>query len=179
MNFKYVLYILVLALLIFSACAKDEIPPASTCQQLTQNPDWITEYFKSDQTIQFPETYVGGVFGFEGYVFEKTRIDNKVVMEYFFCNPMYCVEYGDTLKDWDVTSIIALDKNNQLVTLANRNEICYDLVTVGIFYYSGFEQRVGKLYWLKDHEFRESLSVFYENSFQSEVEEILTTIKRI
>lgn len=179
MNIRFDLCILVLTLLIFSACAKDEIPAASTCHQLTQNPNWITEYFKFDHTIQFPESYEGGVFGTEGPIFRMNRIDNKVVMQYSYCDPMYCVEYGDTLKNLVVDSIMAIDENNQLVTLANRNEICYDLVTVGIFYYGGSEQRVGKLYWLKDHEFRESLSVFYENSFQSEVEEILTTIKRI
>lgn len=141
---------------------------------------WLVENFKSNYTIQFPESYEGiGMYGFEGNMFTKIRSDGKILFSYQYCHPLGCENFGDTLEIPAPNSVLALD--------AEENEIILDLVeqiivggdTVGILYYIDEEQSTAKYFMKEGDELLEGLSIFYAKSEANEVEEILLSISEL
>jgi hypothetical protein len=174
---KKIVYVFFAALTFYS-CYKEEPPVVSTCLQLKQNPDWELKDFKPYLTIQLPDDYKGGLYGAEGPLFHAYNTMRTVEFQYAYCSPLWCVAYGDTLTNPEIDTITIQDYYYDNVILDHRKEFCDDLVTLGIFYYGHADPMVGTFYWYTDHFFREALTVYYDSLFQSEVEQILGTIKR-
>lgn len=178
---KFKLKLLAVTLIILvSACKKDEQVDDSlnnNCIKHQSNPNWNTENFKSDFTIQFPNNYEGGIIpGFEGSTFFKQRTDSVISMEYGFCSPLFCYEFGDSLNQ-PYPSSISTTYNSQQMILDKSIIFCINDTIKGIFYYKENPNTIGKLYILRINMFREALIVKYELREQNEVENILRTIK--
>jgi hypothetical protein len=173
-------YFLLLLLASIAACShEDTAKPDETCLLLAQHPEWQKIDFKSDQTIQLPDGYTGSIFGIEGPMFSAYNQDYSVQLLYRFCSPTLCYEFGDTLLNPDAPFVFQYVYQEPEVLLPFRMELCYDLVRIGIFFYqNNTNPAVGKLYWLKDDHFLESLIVYYDPNLQQEVERMLQTIKR-
>jgi len=172
----FYIFIILLSLFI-SGCKKAD---DDSIGEIPKDSVWITESFKSNYTIQFPDSYEGiGMYGFEGNMFTKNRIDEKVLFSYQYCHSLGCENFGDTLESPIPNSIIAID--------ANENEVFLDLVklifeesdTVGILYYNDEEQSTGKYFMKEGDELLEGLSVYFTKSEFSEVEEIILSINEI
>lgn len=83
-------YCLLLQLLATSCSKYEQIDPKSACIESEQNADWVTEEFKGGFTIQFPDNNYEGVrqIGFEGNIFYKNRLDNKIIFFYDYCGSL-------------------------------------------------------------------------------------------
>ena len=174
---KNKLLLITLSILLFAFCKKD-VPITGNCLQLGTKPNWTTVNFKAEYTIQFSSDYEGqGMVGFEGNTFYKWRVDKKVRMNYSFCSPLWCDDFGNDLDNPNSSSITITEPNGQQLILDKRKNLCNNNTTVGIYYYTDNAYSVGKLFWKRDNKYQEALTVHYEKEFQNEVEQILKTIR--
>jgi hypothetical protein len=164
-----------LLLFFIASCQKEEL---IQCIVSEKHSLWKSEAFKEDYKIQFPDNYVGwGMVGFEGNFFSKMRADSAVSMNYSFCGPLFCNDFGATLEDPFPESIIVVDGNQDPLVLAIQQEFCSELnETISIFYFNEKDISLGKLYMKHDNAFREALTVYFEKNKLSEVKEIIKTI---
>jgi len=173
---KFGLYMLILLSLI-SACSDADDEWQNECIEIAQNPNWSTENFKTDFTIQFPDNYEGnGMVGFEGNTFSKTKEDKKIEFEYFFCTGTFCYDFGSALEEPIPSSILSERKNRNKITLDFRKEFCSDGNIIGYFYFNEAESATGKYYIKRDSVFLEGLSIYFDNTEIQEVESIIKTI---
>ncbi len=133
-----IIYISVLLFFVYSCEEKNnEIDNEITCIESVQNDQWETESFKTNYSIQFPSNYIGqGMIGFEGNIFDKKRNDSLVEFNYYYCSPLYCEDFGDTLADPIPNSLIALDKQNNEAELNEKVLFCDNSVNIGILYHN-------------------------------------------
>lgn len=167
----------ILVFLALVSCSKeDPIDSPAACRSLTQIEGWNKISFKSHLTIQTPVNFTGGITVGEGPAFFVENPDNSIVMAYAYGYTIY-EEYGPVLTNPDTNSITVKDFDYNDILLDQRLDLCSRLATVGIYFYNLGESRIGTLYWVKDDGYRESLSVFYADSMQQEVENILFSIQ--
>lgn len=171
---------LILLSLAFAACKKDKIEPIKeNIIEMVANPNFSKENFKTDFTIQFPANYDGvGMVGFEGNMFSKARVDDKIALDYSFCSPLYCNDFGSDLVNSNSTQISITDKNGQQILLTNRLNFGRNNSIEWIYFYNQSAQTIGKLYGKQGNVYQEALSINYENTLQNEVVDILKTIDK-
>lgn len=176
---KRIIFSLLLLITILSSCDKDEVAGKSNCIEISANEDWTTENFKTNFTIQFPKNYEGtGMVGFEGNMFNKKRIDDKVELTYAYCGPTYCTDFGDTLNLPIPNTLMTKDKENNDVNLDSKKEFCLNDHIKGVLYYNTDVNSTAKYFIEQDSEYLEGLTVYFENTEFQEVESIIKTITK-
>ncbi len=161
----------------FHACTNNSTAPVP-CLPMATNPVWPTENFKSDMLIQFTRDYQGpGMQGFEGNIFFKERIDKQVTIQYAFCGPLWCTDFGQVLANPNATSIAIMDPNGQPLVLGLRKNLCDGDVIKGILFYEDQGTIDARLYIKQGSSFQEAALLQYTKPFQAEVESILQTIR--
>lgn len=174
---RSVVWILLVCCIGFSRCASDSAAPVP-CLPMATNPVWPTENFKSDMVIQFTRDYQGpGMQGFEGNVFFKERSNKQVTIQYAFCGPLWCTDYGQELSNPNASSIAILDPNGQALVLGLRKNLCDGDVVKGILFYEDQGTIDARLYIKQGSSFQEAALLQYTKPFQAEVESILQTIR--
>lgn len=160
-----------------TSCGEEEIIEQGDCIKISENSNWTTEVFKTNYKIQFPKNYEGTwITGFEGNVFNKNRVDNKIELTYSFCEPTYCYDFGKALDKSIPDSIIAKDKENKDVTLDSKKEFCSNGNVKGILYFNTEINSTGKYYIKQDSEYLDGLTIYFDNTEYQEVENIVKTI---
>jgi hypothetical protein len=170
---------LIILLLVVISCdkGKEEINPIDCKVEISQNPDWNTENFKNNYTIQFPDNYEGhGMTGFEGNVFQKKRVDGKILFDYGFCSDTFCEDFGDPLAVPFPSAIIAKDLNGQDIALDSRKGFCLNGDIKGILYYNTEKDAVGKYFMKQGTGFVEALTIQFDITELQEVNSIISTI---
>lgn len=170
--------LLLLCFTVFLTSCKKEEAVISDSTELQQQPGWITEKFKADYTIQFPDLYTGGyVQGFEGGWFDKLRNDNRVHAFYDYSNGLQNFDFGDTLADVNATSL-DFPEGDRIVYLDKRLNFTDNGEIQGIFFHNSTEGiRNGDLYWNDGGQFKAALTVYYDSGLQDEVITIIATIR--
>jgi hypothetical protein len=175
---KIIIISLTFLLTIMTSCnKKEEDITLNNCIELSQNPNWITEDFKTNYLIQFPNNYEGtGMVGFEGNLFNKNRTDDKLRFTYSFCTSLYCDDFGAPLNIPIPNSISAKDKNNNAIILNSKKEFCLNGDILGILYYNNETNSTGIYYMKQGVEYLEGLTIYFDNTEYQEVENIIKTI---
>ncbi len=194
---KYVsLFLLSLVLIAFS-CEDDDGggTPLNEVRQIAQQAELSTEVFKLDHTIQFDTaTYTGqGAVGFEGLFFSKTRIDNRAMFVYNYCNPLFCTPFGDQTLPAQLPDELALEDPllavQQDITLDQRIEYRNGDQTVGYLYFRSCEPGLiignpevdgayGRYFMRRPgtDEFVEGLDIVFDYALREEVFTIVGTV---
>lgn len=178
------IFILIILFTFLVAC--DEKDPeefltsnSEVCNEMVQNPSWITEDFKNKYSIQFPDNYEGvGKTGFEGNTFRKMRIDEKVLFVYNYCSNTYCYDFGNPLPEPFPNSIKAKDSSGKEIVLEIKKEFCIDGELEGVLFYNSIEKASATFYLKSESEFLEGLTVYFIYDELQEVEGIVRTISK-
>ena len=129
-------------------CKKDNVIENTVCNNMTTIDSWTTISFKTNYTIQIPSGFKGlGMAGFEGNTFSKFSNDTTIILEYGYCNDLFCNDFGDTLQTTVPLNIKVKDNSNNLITLDKIQRFCQNAETIGILYYSNDTISNSKLYW--------------------------------
>src|SRR5664280_684118 len=130
--------IFLLVIIAFSVgCKKDNVIENTACNNMTTIDNWLTISFKTNYTIQVPSGFKGiGMAGFEGNTFSKFSNDTTIVLEYGYCNDLFCYDFGDTLQTIIPLIIKVKDNSNNLITLNKIQRFCQNAETIGVLYYS-------------------------------------------
>ena len=114
----------------------------------------------------------------EGATFSGATADQRIQLIYSYCTPLYCNEFGDTLKKPFPDSIQIPSNSAQLLTLTKTQVIIQNSDTVGILYYNYKEIAKGRLYWKDDTFFKQAVEIdFYMSELES-VTKIINSISR-
>ena len=156
----------------------------ATCNNLTSVDSWTTINFKTNYSIQVPSGFKGlGMAGFEGNTFFKFSNDTTIILEYGYCNDLFCNDFGDTLQTTIPLSIKVKDNSNNLIGLDKIQKFCQNSETIGILYYSNDSISNSKLYWnsrlyWKDNGlFKQAMQIKFPASGLETTKEIIETIK--
>ncbi|MGD0756568.1 MAG: hypothetical protein ABR927_16070 [Bacteroidales bacterium] len=167
-----------------TCCKKDNSIENAACNNLTSVDSWTTISLKTNYTIQIPSGFKGlGMAGFEGNTFSKFSNDTTIILEYGYCNNLFCNDFGDTLQTTIPLSIKVKDNSNNLVTLDKIQRFCQNAETIGVLYYSNDSISDSKLYWnsrlyWKDNGlFKQAMQIKFPASGLETVNEIIETIK--
>jgi hypothetical protein len=165
-------------------CKKDNNIENATCNNMTTLDSWTTISLKTNYTIQVPSGFKGlGMAGFEGNTFSKFSNDTSIILEYGYCNDLFCNDFGDTLQTTIPLRIKVKDNSNNLITLDKVQRFCQNAETIGVLYYSNDSISNSKLYWnsrlyWKDNGlFRQAMQIKFPASGLETVNEIIETIK--
>jgi hypothetical protein len=177
--------IFLLVIIAFSVgCKKDNVIENTACNNMTTIDNWLTISFKTNYTIQVPSGFKGiGMAGFEGNTFSKFSNDTTIVLEYGYCNDLFCYDFGDTLQTIIPLIIKVKDNSNNLITLNKIQRFCQNAETIGVLYYSNDSISNSKLYWnsrlyWKDNGlFKQAMQIKFPESGLETVNEIIETIK--
>lgn len=177
--------IFLLVIIAFSVeCKKDNVIENTACNNLTTVGSWLTISFKTNYTIQVPSGFKGlGMNGFEGNTFSKFSNDTTIILEYGYCNDLFCNDFGDTLQTTIPLSIKVKDNSNNLITLDKIQRFCQNTETIGVLYYSNNSNSNSKLYWnsrlyWKDNGlFKQAMQIKFSAPGLETVNEIIETIK--
>ena len=179
---KIIFLMVIIALSI--ACKKDNVIENTACNNMTTIDSWLTVSFKTNYTIQVPSGFKGlGMAGFEGNTFYKFSNDTTIILEYGYCNDLFCNDFGDTLQTTIPLSIKVKDNSNNLITLDKIQRFCQNAETIGVLYYSNDSISNSKLYWnsrlyWKDNGlFKQAMQIKFSASGLETVNEIIETIK--
>jgi uncharacterized lipoprotein YehR (DUF1307 family) len=178
-----IIVILILTISI-TRCKKDNSIENTICNNLTTIDSWTTINFKTNYMIQVPSGFKGiGMAGFEGNTFSKFSNDTTIVLEYGYCNDLFCNDFGDTLQTITPLSIKVKDNSNNLITLDKVQRFCQNAETVGVLYYSTDSISNSKLYWnsrlyWKDNGlFKQAMQIKFPASELETAKGIIETIK--
>jgi hypothetical protein len=177
--------IFLLVIIAFSvACKKDNVIENTAYNNMTTIDSWLTVSFKTNYTIQVPSGFEGsGMEGFEGNTFFKFSNDTTIILEYGYCNDLFCNDFGDTLRTTIPLIIKVKDNSNNLITLNKIQRFCQNAETIGVLYYSNDSISNSKLYWnsrlyWKDNGlFKQAMQIKFSASGLETVNEIIETIK--
>ncbi len=180
---KKIIFLLVIIATSVS-CKKDNVIENTACNNMTTIDSWLTVSFKTNYTIQVPSGFKGlGMGGFEGNTFFKFSNDTTIILEYGYCNDLFCNDFGDTLQTTIPLSIKVKDELNNLITLDKIQRFCQNAETIGVLYYSNANISNSKLYWnsrlyWKDNGlFKQAMQIKFPSSGFEIVNEIIETIK--
>jgi hypothetical protein len=183
MKWGKIIAILIIIILITN-CKKDNSIENAACNNLTTADGWTTINFKTNYTIQVPSGYKGsGMAGFEGNTFFKFSNDTTIILEYGYCNDLFCTDFGDTLQTTIPLIIKVKDNSNNLITLDKIQKFCQNAETIGVLYFSNDSISNSKLYWngrlyWKDNGlFKQAMQIKFQASGLETVNEIIETIK--
>jgi len=130
--------ITILSLIIsITCCKKDNSIENAACNNMTTIESWPTISFKTNYTIQVPSGFKGlGMAGFEGNTFFKFSNDTTIILEYGYCNALFCNDFGDTLPDPMPATIKVKDSSDNLIALNKVQRFCQNAETIAVLYYS-------------------------------------------
>ncbi len=175
---------ILIIIILITNCKKDNSIENAACNNMTTIDSWTTISFKTNYTIQVPFGFKGlGMYGFEGNTFSKFSNDTTIILEYGYCNDLFCNDFGDTLQTTIPLSIKVKDNSNNLITLDKIQRFCQNAETIGVLYYSNDSMSNSKLYWngriyLKDNGlFKQAMQIKFPESGLETVNEIIETIK--
>lgn len=172
---SFLLFTLLLASCKREVDNKEEKP--DNCIPLSQNDQWTTSEFKAGYTIQVPDTYSTPLYvGFEGRTFLTKRNDNRAKLDYAYCGPLQCTDFGEKLASPSPASI-AIDINGSTITLDQKANFCNGNDHVGILYYNHSNNSNARLYWKDNGEFKQALELSYDHSLRQEMIDIIKTIR--
>ncbi len=170
-----IFFLLIISL---TGCKKDEDEQLN-CIQLTTINDWTTIDFKADYTIQLPEGFEGpGMVGFEGNTFYKNSTDDKIILGYMYCGPLWCEDFGDTLQTPVPDNIQVMGNFDYLITLNKKEYFCQDSEITGVLYYSTDDITKSRLYWKDNGYLKQALELEFYLSELETVKSIIGTIER-
>lgn len=176
---KKFLIILVASVLV-QGCKKDEISKNITTINLQSVPTWATIDFKTNYTIQVPPEFKGpGMIGFEGNTFSKYSADSMVIMQYGYCNGLYCKDFGNILQIPASKSLKVIDNSGKVIIFNKVEIFSTNSETLGVLYYSGDSISIGRLYRKDNAWFKQALQITFHQSEQATVEKIIGSIKKI
>ncbi|MEM6345595.1 MAG: hypothetical protein AAF927_17010 [Bacteroidota bacterium] len=176
------------ALLVLSACRNtDPEPwpdPDQGCDFYNQNPDWVEEDFKTNYTIRFTADYEGGIAGFEGNIFFKTKADSSIAFYYAFCGPLWCEDFGDSLSTplpntLDIPNFRSQGGTATANYSQNIFDVCDPNEILGVFYFTEpLLAGVGSFYLTAPNGMlKAAINVEYGPGTLSEVVTVLGTIE--
>lgn len=175
---QIILIFVIITLFVITACSKQDMTEA-TCTESITNPEWETEDFKADYTIQFPDDYEGmGMVGFEGNFFSKNKPDNQAVFSYNFCGPLFCNDFGGDFHHPTLNSILIKDEDGNEVFLDSYVEYCLEGEIIGMFYHNSESEARGRYFMKEEGVFKHALDVRFSESMINEVKQIIQTIMR-
>jgi len=165
-------------------CTKDNSVENTVCNNLTTIDSWTTISFKTNYTIQVPSGFKGsGMAGFEGNTFSKFSNDTTIILEYGYCNDLFCSDFGDTLRGTLPESITVKDNSDKIIELDKIQRFCQNSETIGVLYYS-IDSILnsnlywnGRLYWKDNALFKQAMQIKFPASELQTVNEIIETIK--
>lgn len=167
-----------LLVLLFVSCKRDVPDNNDNCMLISQNTDWATIEFRTNYTIQFPNTYsVTKQQGYEGLVYDVIRDDNSVRFNYIYCNSIEC--YGFDGLPGSLPDYINYGSSGSSIKLDQKVTFCNGNVLIGVLYYSDDNDSHARLYWKDNGAYKQALEVSYKRSRHQEVIDIVKTIKRI
>lgn len=169
--------LLIIAAFMFVIPLSCEKEKSTDCYQAEPVAGWMTENFKSNYTIQTPPNYEGfGMIGFEGNTFFKNAPDSSVRMVYFYCSPVFCEDFGDTLAEPLPSSISTLGFDPGIYFLDEQIEICKNDSIIAVLYHDNESLSHAKLYMDFESQWREALYLEYEDSRYEQVLGIIGSI---
>ena len=116
---------------------------------------------------------------FEGNIFQKNRKHNEVSLNYSFCNPLYCTDFGPDSVGLNTGFYnLTFSNNSGTILLDKKKTFCDKEQVLGIYFYNTLSRSTGKLFWMENNTYREALFVSYDSGMQAEVENILATIRK-
>ena len=181
MRYSFLILSTIGLFVLISACSKDSdngpnSESESQCSDMALNPNWITEDFKTDYLIQFPDDYVGiGMVGFEGNIFYKYSPDSTIALYYSYCSPLWCDDFGDTIDIMQTE--ITLELNNGLtILLEETQEFCDQGELVGKLYYNDLNESFGMYCMKEETVWREAARMEFRSDRLDDLQEILATI---
>jgi hypothetical protein len=183
MKFGKIIAILI-PIISIAYCKKDNSIENAECNNLTTVESWTTINFKTNYTMQVPSGFKGsGMDGFEGNTFFKFSNDTTIILEYGYCNDLFCNDFGDTLPTIIPVSIIVKDNSNNLIRLDKIQRFCQNAETIGVLYYSNdsISNRKlywnGRLYWKDNGLFKQAMQIKFPASEFETAKGIIETIK--
>jgi len=173
---KYLVITLFSFLLLFS-CSKNSEDQE---YEIGQHPLWPKEPFKRDYTIQFPDTYKGGlVVGFEGNIFNKLKQIDSTRFWYGYSNGLFFYDFNDTLFNTEQSSITAVfNYGNLVLVLPKKIKFTQNGQLIGLLYHNSDVQSYGRIFWKDDGYFKASADIKFKPQNLSEVIEVVRTIQR-
>lgn len=167
---------LIIASIFFLAQFSCESEDADSCIEM-RSQEWQEEAFKPDFTIEFPDDYEGvGMTGFEGPIFFKNRIDSSVLLSYYYCSPLYCEAFGDTLSNIEIESFEFIDQDGSVFLLDQKIEFCRNSETEAFLFHNSTDWTRGIYFMNPDEAWQEALRLEFDNKEINEVVKILGTI---
>lgn len=165
-------------------CKKENVIDNIVCNNMATKDSWITISFKTNYSIQVPSDFKGlGMAGFEGNTFSKFSNDTTIMLDYGYCNSLFCNDFGDTLQTTIPLSIKVKDNSNNLITLDKIQRYCQNAETIGILYYTNNNVSSNKLYWnsrlywMDNGIFKQAMQIKFPATGLETVNEIIETIK--
>lgn len=176
------IYILLLIFFITSCCKEDEnISIILDCIAMESNPAFITEPFKEEYTIQFPNDFMGTGLQKSPFIsFNKEK--NSDIKFYYVYNSdiLPTMYFGNQLPNPIPDQ---LQSPSQLLTenLALKKEFCLGNSIEAILYYSINTNTIsyGKLYMKYNDGYYEGLNVTFRAELFDEVVATLKTIQKL
>ena len=163
----------IIGLIFIIACNKDDIE----CQLFLQPETWVIEDFKTDYSIHFPPSYEGeGMVGFEGNIFFKNSVDNSIILQYSFCGPLYCEDFGNDLATPLPEMIFIETPFTTPVNLTEKQSFCNNGVEYAVLYYNISDEAIGKLYMNHDGKWLEAMYIEFNRNKLDELIEIVGSI---
>ena len=173
-----------ISVILISGCRKQNVIENTACNDLTTIDNWTTIDFKTDYTIQVPSNYKGlGMIGFEGNTFNKSSNDGTIVLDYGYCNGLFCFDFGDTIKTELPACLQVKDELYNLLVLDKVERFCQDSKTIGVLYFTFDTIRYknlywnSRLYWEDKGLFKQAMQIKFSPSEIETVKEIIETIK--
>lgn len=174
---KHIAIALFSFLLLFSCSKNSEVEDRE--YEIGQNPLWAKEPFKRDYTIQFPDTYKGGMVGWEGNIFSKLKQIDSTRVWYSYLTSLYANDFRDTLFNTEQSSITAVFYNGNLVlVLPKKIKFTQNGQLTGLLYHNSDAQSYGRIFWKDNGFFKESADIKFKPQNLSEVIEVVRTIQR-
>ena len=168
--------ILLLLITVAFGCTKED-GNNSNCTGLKAVNNWTKTDFKSNYTIQIPNGFEGpGMVGFEGNTFYKNSADNEIILYYTYCNPLWCADFGDTLKSEFPASVQTMGFYDIIIDLDQSAYFCQNSEIQGILYYRNDEITKGRLYWKDNDVYKQTLELEFNLSKIDTVIKIIGTI---
>ena len=148
------------------------------CTEAELQSSFVTENFKTEYLIQFPDDYKGiGMVGFEGNIFTKYNADTTSTFYYAYCSPVWCDDFGDAVTELpDILTVESANGSGIVDILENTEDFCETQEMNGRFYYDDMNTSTGVYYMYVDTVWREALRIEFDPSNLNEIKLILASI---
>lgn len=180
MKIKPVLTLLFISVWLLNGCLEDETDFNPGCISSSLISGWNTESFNDEYDIQFPTDYKGqgDMAHFEGHLFHKYNADSTIVINTYFCDPLYCPTYSSEITFPFPASVQHINPDSTFLTLEKGNSLCINDTTLGVIYFN-HSPGVAEIYLrtCNDSCYKQAANIYYGGvSNYPEVENFFSTI---